>query len=137
MPSNSGVVRYRSPASGSMARITEPFSARFHAASSCPVAAGRCSPKLRVAAALLPLPGPLGGASFTVGASAPLFGLFGALVLYGQATGSRTLSRQVWQWVIIFVVIGLLIPFIDNWAHLGGFIGGFVASRWLVVARRR
>ena len=80
---------------------------------------------------LFSLPGPLHGASFTVGASAPLFGLFGALVLYGQATGSRTLSRQVWQWVIIFVVIGLLIPFIDNWAHLGGFAGGWLAARWL------
>jgi len=62
---------------------------------------------------------------------APLFGLFGALVLYGQRTGSRMLSRQVWQWVIIFVVIGLLIPFIDNWAHLGGFAGGWLAARIL------
>ncbi len=77
---------------------------------------------------------PLGrfsGAAITVGASAPLFGLFGALVLYGQRTGSRMLSRQVWQWVIIFVVIGLIIPFIDNWAHLGGFAGGWLAARFL------
>ncbi|MEM7350259.1 MAG: rhomboid family intramembrane serine protease [Acidobacteriota bacterium] len=81
--------------------------------------------------ALFNLPGPLHGANFTVGASAPLFGLFGALVLYGQVTGSRMLTRQVWQWVILFVVIGLLIPFIDNWAHLGGFAGGWLAARWL------
>ncbi len=80
---------------------------------------------------LFALPWPLQGAGFTVGASAPLFGLFGALVLYGQRTGSRMLSRQVWQWVIIFVVIGLLIPFIDNWAHLGGFAGGWLAARYL------
>ena len=80
---------------------------------------------------LLNLPGPLHGASFTVGASAPLFGLFGALVLYGQRTGSSMLSRQVWQWVIIFTVIGLLIPFVDNWAHLGGFAGGWLAARYL------
>lgn len=80
---------------------------------------------------LFALPGPLHGAHFTVGASAPLFGLFGALVLYGQRTGSRMLSRQVWQWVIIFVVIGLLIPLIDNWAHLGGFAGGWLAARIL------
>ncbi len=75
--------------------------------------------------------GILHGAYMTVGASAPLFGLFGALVLYGQRTGSRMLSRQVWQWVIIFVVIGLLIPFVDNWAHLGGFAGGWLAARFL------
>lgn len=80
---------------------------------------------------LMALPWPLQGAGFTVGASAPLFGLFGALVLYGQVTGSQLLSRQVWQWVIIFVVIGLLIPFIDNWAHLGGFAGGWLAARIL------
>ena len=80
---------------------------------------------------LLPLPGPLAGAYMTVGASAPLFGLFGALVLYGQATGSRMLSRQVWQWVIFFGVFGLIVPFVDNWAHLGGFAGGWLAARWL------
>ncbi len=80
---------------------------------------------------LLALPGPLRGADFTVGASAPLFGLFGALVLYGQRTGSRMLSRQVWQWEIIFVVNDLVIPFIDNWAHLGGFAGGWLAARYL------
>ena len=80
---------------------------------------------------LLALPGPLHGASFTVGASAPLFGLFGALVLYGQRTGSSMLSRQVWQWVLIFGVLGLLIPFVDNWAHLGGFAGGWLAARYL------
>lgn len=80
---------------------------------------------------LLALPGPLHGADFTVGASAPLFGLFGALVLYGQRTGSSMLSRQVWQWVIMFGVIGLLLPFVDNWAHLGGFAGGWLAARYL------
>ena len=30
----------------------------------------------------------LGGAPFTVGASAPIFGLLGALVCYGRRTGS-------------------------------------------------
>ncbi len=75
--------------------------------------------------------GPLRGAGLTIGASAPLFGLFGALVLYGQRTGSRMLSRQVWQWVIIFGVIGFLVPIVDNWAHLGGFAGGWLAARFL------
>jgi len=75
--------------------------------------------------------GPLQGSLMTVGASAPLFGLFGALVLYGQVTGSRMMTQQVWRWVIIFVVIGLLIPFVDNWAHLGGFAGGWLAARFL------
>ncbi len=78
------------------------------------------------------------GAGITIGASAPLFGLFGALVLYGQRTGSRMLSRQVWQWVIIFGAIGFFlmlgdrpIIMIDNWAHLGGFAGGWLTARTL------
>jgi len=80
---------------------------------------------------ILPLPWPLQGAGFTVGASAPLFGLFGALIAYSQRAGTSHIGQQVWRWVIMFVVIGLLIPMIDNWAHLGGFAGGYLASRWL------
>ncbi len=80
----------------------------------------------------LGLPYPFQGAeSMTVGASAPLFGLFGALVLYGQRTGSRMLSRQVWTWVIVFGVLGLVVDFVDNWAHFGGFAGGWLAARAL------
>jgi rhomboid protease GluP len=80
---------------------------------------------------ILPMPWPLQGAGFTVGASAPLFGLFGALIAYSQRAGTTHVGQQVWRWVIMFVVIGLLIPMIDNWAHLGGFAGGYLASRWL------
>ena len=54
-----------------------------------------------------------------------IFGLFGALIVYGQRTGSNALSRQVWTWVGFIVVIGLVLPGIDNWAHLGGFAGGY------------
>ncbi len=80
---------------------------------------------------LVSLPFPLTGASITIGASAPLFGLFGALIVYGNRTGQTEQSRQVWRWVVMFVVIGLIIPFIDNWAHLGGLAGGLAAARIL------
>ncbi len=89
-------------------------------------------------AALLPLPGFLSGAYYTVGASAPLFGLFGALYQYGRRTGSRGLAQQYMRYLVIWVVIGVLAGFssqggirIDNWAHLGGFLGGFWAATWL------
>lgn len=29
---------------------------------------------------------------------------------------------------MIFVVIGLIVPIIDNWAHLGGYAGGWLAA---------
>ena len=80
---------------------------------------------------LFPFLGPLSGAQFTIGASAPLFGLFGALLVYSQRAGASAVGQQVWRWVIIFVVIGLLVPFIDNWAHMGGFAGGYLAARVL------
>ena len=68
------------------------------------------------------------GAPYTLGASASIFGLFGALIVYGRRTGSAALSRQVWTWVGFIVVIGLVLPGIDNWAHLGGFAGGYAAA---------
>ena len=76
-------------------------------------------------------PGPdlLRGAFSTVGASAPLFGLFGALIVYGNRTGQTEQSRIVWRYVAIFVVMGLVVPMIDNWAHLGGLGGGLLAAR--------
>ncbi len=86
--------------------------------------------------ALFPfLPGPLRGAYFTVGASAPLFGLFGALVFAGRRTGNRALADYGRQFVIIWLAIGFLLGFgdalqirIDNWAHLGGFAGGYAVA---------
>lgn len=78
----------------------------------------------------LGLPFPLNGAPFiTIGASAPLFGLFGALIVYGNRTGQTTQSAEIWRWVLIFVVIGVILPVIDNGAHLGGLAGGYAAAR--------
>ena len=75
--------------------------------------------------------GPFRGAYFTVGASAPLFGLFGALMVYSKRTGQTALGQEIWRWVMIFLVIGLIVPIIDNWAHLGGYAGGWLAARVL------
>lgn len=76
----------------------------------------------------LPL-GPFAGAFSTVGASAPLFGLFGALMVYSKRTGHSAMGDVIWRYVTIFVVIGLIVPMIDNWAHLGGYAGGWLAAR--------
>ncbi|MEM7049349.1 MAG: rhomboid family intramembrane serine protease [Acidobacteriota bacterium] len=66
----------------------------------------------------------LGRGSFTVGASAAIFGLLGALVLYGRK-GSTEVGRQAWLWAAILFAFGFIMPAVDNWAHLGGFLGGF------------
>ena len=73
----------------------------------------------------------LRGAPLTVGASASIFGLFGALVYYGRRTGSSATYKMALQYVIIMFVFGLIMPGIDNYAHAGGFIGGYAASQLL------
>ena len=84
-----------------------------------------------VGAFLPSLPGPLRGASSTtLGASAPIFGLLGALVYTGKK-GSSAVSQQAMGFAAILFVIGLVMPGIDNWAHAGGFGGGYLMARWL------
>jgi len=75
---------------------------------------------------------PFGAKSTVVGASAAVFGLLGALIWYGHATGSQRLRNQVWGWVAGGIVFGFLFPgMIDNVAHLGGFAGGYIAAQML------
>ncbi|PYS40454.1 MAG: rhomboid family intramembrane serine protease [Acidobacteria bacterium] len=81
-----------------------------------------------MAGAFLPV---LGGAGFTVGASAPIFGLLAALVYYGRRTGSSMVGDQAKSWAVTLFVFGFIMPGIDNWAHLGGFAGGYITSRFL------
>ena len=73
----------------------------------------------------------LRGASFTIGASAPIFGLLGALVYSGRRGGSSMIGRQALTYAIILGAFGFMMPGIDNWAHLGGFAGGYLMARWL------
>lgn len=76
------------------------------------------------------------GGGITLGASAPIFGLLGALVHYGRRGGSSLVSSQAWSYVVSMGVFGLLMPGIDNAAHLGGFLGGYVGSVWLDPLKR-
>jgi rhomboid protease GluP len=80
-----------------------------------------------VAGAYLPALPLLHGGSFTVGASAPVFGLIGALYHYGR-TGSESIRQMAVSIVIQAAIFGFLVQGIDNYAHLGGFAGGYLAS---------
>jgi len=77
------------------------------------------------------LPFFLKGAGFTVGASAPIFGLLGALVFYGRRTGSSIVGEQAKQWALMLFIFGFIMPGVDNWAHLGGFAGGYATAKVL------
>jgi rhomboid protease GluP len=84
------------------------------------------------AGAFLPAIPFLHGAGFTVGASAPVFGLIGALYHYGRTSSS--MAKQMAQTIVIQAVLfGLVMgnSGIDNFAHLGGFAGGYFTSAFL------
>ena len=64
----------------------------------------------------------------TIGASGAIFGLLAALIVYGRKRGGSLMTRQLWQWAIILGFFGFLMPGINNWAHGGGFAGGWIAA---------
>lgn len=70
----------------------------------------------------------LRGANFTVGASASIFGLLGAAVYYGRRSGSSHAARTGLQYALILGLFGLIFPGVDNYAHAGGFAGGFLTG---------
>jgi membrane associated rhomboid family serine protease len=73
----------------------------------------------------------LGGARLTVGASASIFGLLGALVYYGRRGGSSMIRSEAMGYATTLFIMGFILPGVDNYAHAGGFVGGYVAGMWL------
>jgi rhomboid protease GluP len=73
----------------------------------------------------------LRGGQFTVGASASIFGLLGALVYYGRRGGSSMVGSQALSYALMLGVFGFIMPGIDNYAHAGGFGGGYLAAQLL------
>ena len=78
----------------------------------------------------MPLP-QLRGAGITIGASGPIFGLLGALVYYGRRSGSSMVHGQALNMALMMGLFGFIMPGIDNYAHLGGFAGGYLAAQVL------
>lgn len=63
--------------------------------------------------------------SLSIGASASICGLIGAMYGYGRINPNSQLKSVALRWVIAIAVFGLLFPAIDNAAHLGGLAAGF------------
>ncbi len=73
----------------------------------------------------------MAGVSLTIGASAAIVGLIGAIVYYGKSRGGnygKALYTQVGGWAIGLFMFGLLVPGINNWGHGGGFLGGLFSG---------
>lgn len=77
----------------------------------------------------------LGGNLNSVGASGGIFGLLGAGFIFGWRYRERLpepmsvfLRRRLAPWIAINLLIGFLIPFIDNLGHIGGLVGGSILA---------
>jgi rhomboid protease GluP len=80
------------------------------------------------------------GHPFTIGASGSVFGLLGAIVAFGQKRGGTfgsMILRQYGQWALILFIFGFFMPGVNNIAHAGGFVGGFLTGLALSLAERR
>jgi rhomboid protease GluP len=69
------------------------------------------------------------GVTFTLGASGSVFGLFGAMIAYGRTRGGRfgmAVVRQYGPLAAVLFIMGFLMPGINNLAHAGGFVGGYL-----------
>ena len=66
---------------------------------------------------------------FTIGASASICGLIGAMLFYGKSRGGvygQAIYRQVVGWIVGLFLFGIMIPGINNWGHGGGILAGIL-----------
>lgn len=71
------------------------------------------------------------GVPFTIGASASVCGLIGAILYYGKSRGGfygEQIYRQAMGWVVGLVLFGLFFSGINNWAHGGGLVSGILIA---------
>ena len=69
--------------------------------------------------------------TISIGASGAIFGLLGSLLYFGyyyRAYLGNAVKSQVLPIILINLMIGFLLPNIDNGAHIGGLIGGILAT---------
>lgn len=69
----------------------------------------------------------LAGIPLTIGASASVCGLIGAILYYGKSRGGlygQAIFKQIGGWALGIFLFGLLMPGINNWGHGGGIVAG-------------
>lgn len=67
------------------------------------------------------------GVHFTIGASAAVCSLIGAMLFFGKSRGGaygKALYSQIFGWAIGIFIFGFLVPGINNWGHGGGMAAG-------------
>jgi rhomboid protease GluP len=71
------------------------------------------------------------GVHFTIGASASICGMIGAIIYFGKSRGGsygEAIYKQALGWVIGLIIFGFLFSGINNWAHGGGLLSGLLLA---------
>ena len=74
--------------------------------------------------------------SISAGASGAIFGLLGSLLYFGyhyRLYLGTVLKTQVIPIIILNLLIGFMVPGIDNFCHIGGLVGGYLLTMILGV----
>lgn len=69
--------------------------------------------------------------SVSIGASGAIFGLLGAVLIFAIKSKGKTgnaFIRSILSVIFINIFIGATLPNIDNFAHVGGLLGGMIIS---------
>ncbi len=75
-----------------------------------------------------------GGSTPSIGASGAIFGLMGALLYFGyyyRVYLGNVLKSQIIPLILFNLVLGFLLPGVDNFGHIGGLLGGVLITRAL------
>ena len=71
------------------------------------------------------------GNNISIGASGAIFGLMGSLVYFGyhyRVYLGNIITTQIIPLIVVNLTFGFLMTGIDNFAHIGGLIGGFLST---------
>ena len=77
-----------------------------------------------------------GHGTASIGASGAIFGLMGALLYFGyyyRVYLGNVVKTQILPLILLNLGLGFMMPGIDNFAHIGGLIGGLIMTMALGV----
>lgn len=69
--------------------------------------------------------------TISIGASGAIFGLLGALLYFGvnfRLYLKTSLTSRILPVIILNLLIGFMVPGIDNWGHIGGLVAGYLSA---------
>ena len=78
--------------------------------------------------------------TIAAGASGAIYGLLGAILILSKASGQSIDGLNAYMMWLIFIfgiVFSVISPSVDVFAHIGGFIGGLLASSPIVIMGKR